>query len=226
MPGTTTAPKRGRKKIDEAALAAANEASQKLGKAQQAAKAKPNGKADTGPGKQTQAGKAPPFAKGGAAGKAGDKAPAKKAAGKPAAKKGAAKGGAGKQQQSAGAGSIGRQGSNSVGTEMRGGTKQVLISETRIAGRGGRPRGEEEYPFSKLKPAKKNGDGSIVGPSFFIPDSDKAKGKLAVARKRERADGLPSLYWSRKVREAVNGEGPEVPGLRIWLGTPALASEV
>lgn len=141
----------------------------------------------------------------------------------------------GKAQQSEGVGGMGKQDAGSAGKapkadttgELRGGTKQVLITEAKITGRGGRPAGIEDYPFGELTPARKQSDGSIVGPSFFIPESDRAAGKLAAARKRHReADGRPALFWSRKTRERINGQGPEVPGLRIWRGTPDLVGQV
>ena len=114
-----------------------------------------------------------------------------------------------------------KQGAGSVGTEMRGGAKQVLITEAVLEGRGGRPRGEEAYPFGVLTPAVKR-DGKIVGPSFFIPMSDKANGKLAVARKR-----YPDhTFWSRRCFEQIDGKGEAVEGLRIWCGSPELGHEV
>ena len=124
---------------------------------------------------------------------------------------------------------IGKQGATAAGkqidavSEMRGGTKQVLISEVAMTGRGGRPAGVEEYPFGDLTPAHKTDDGKIAGPSFFIPSDDRAEGRLAAARKRHKdANGKPALFWSRKRREQVNGQGSEVEGLRIWRGTPDL----
>lgn len=111
----------------------------------------------------------------------------------------------------------------SAPAEMRGGSKQVLITEAVISGRGGRPRGEEDYPFGMLQPARKV-DGKIVGPSFFIPMTDSADGKLAVARKRYKAQG--AVFWSRKVFEQVDGKGEPVEGLRIWRGSPELGAEV
>ena len=139
----------------------------------------------------------------------------------------------GRQQQAAADTTIGKQGAEAsgkindaagkttAGTEIRGGAKQVLITEATISGRGGRPAGIEEYPFGDLTPARKEADGSIVGPSFFIPLDDRAVGRLAAARKRHKC-----LFWSRKVFEQVNGKGPKVEGLRIWRGTPDLAKEV
>ncbi len=141
------------------------------------------------------------------------------------------------KQDGGGSAAIGKQGAAASGKaamksdepagETRGGTKQVLITEAKITGRGGRPAGIEDYPFGELKPARKMSDGSIVGPSFFIPDEDRASGKLAAARKRHRdADGTPALFWSRKVFEQVNGTGPKVAGLRIWRGTSELVGQV
>lgn len=142
----------------------------------------------------------------------------------------------GRAQQSAeGVGGIGKQGASASGKapaadtagEIRGGTKQVLITEARIGGRGGRPAGVEDYPFGELTPARKEKDGTIVGPSFFIPMEDRAQGKLAAARKRHRdADGRPAIFLSRKTKERLNGDGPLVEGLRIWRGTREIAELV
>lgn len=194
------APRGRRKKIDEVALADANEASRKLGAKQ----------------RQQQSGGEPAEA---------PKAKRKKAAAADKGKAAAGTGtGRGRQRQSNGAEGTGEQqgagasGKAAAGTEMRGGTKQVLITEVPMTGRGGRPAGEEDYPFSKLTPAHKDGDGRIVGPSFFIPMTDSAEGKLAAARKRHKA-----LFWSRKVTEVPEGSRKAVEGLRIWRGTPELA---
>lgn len=124
-------------------------------------------------------------------------------------------------QQSAG--DISKQGATSAATEFRGGAKQVLITEAVMTGRTGRPAGVEDYPFGELAPATKDKDGKITGQSFFIPLDDRAEGRLAAARKRHKeADGSPALFWSRKRSEQINGNGPEVEGLRIWRGTPEL----
>lgn len=155
---------------------------------------------------------------------AAKEAPAKKTRSKPATT------GLGKQRQSAAdAPVIEKQGASASGkatdqsTEMRGGTKQVLITEAVVTGRGGRPAGVEEYPFGELAPARKEADGTIVGQSFFIPTSDRAEGRLAAARKRHReADGSPAVFWSRKCYEQVDGKGDLVQGLRIWRGTPKI----
>jgi hypothetical protein len=129
--------------------------------------------------------------------------------------------GFGKQKQSDDTSPTGKQGEGASGkspetTELRGGTKQVLITTASLGSKPGRPALPEDYPFGMLEPAKMVGD-EIIGPSFFIPESDKAEGKLAAARKRHKA-----LFWSRSTSEQVNGKGAKVPGLRIWRGTPEL----
>lgn len=154
---------------------------------------------------------------------------APKKADAPAAAKRSAGTGKGKanQPQQAGDASMGKQGADTSGkvpemTEpetMRGGTKNVLIQTMALSGRGGRPAKEEDYPFSKLTPSVMVGS-TIQGPSFFIPDSDSAGGKLANARKRHGV-----LFWSRKTVEQIDGKGPAVPGLRIWRGTPELETQ-
>lgn len=195
---TTTMPKRGRRSnADKAAAAAAPKTP--------AAEI----------GKQTQA--AAPAAK--------PKAPrtARKAANKPSGDVGL-----GKQMQSdtsGSAGGTGKQGAETSGKnkdqqEVRGGAKQVLITEAAMGARPRRAPGPEEYPFGQLAPAKKVGD-DIIGQSFFIPNSDSAKGRLSAARKRHGG-----LFWSRKTEEQIDGKGPKVAGLRVWRGTPELASAV
>jgi len=184
MTNAVKTPARGRKKIDQAALDAANEASKALSEKQQQAASKPRAKAApktrakaaTGLGKQRQADAAAPVMEKQGASASGKSAPVE---------------------------------------ELRGGTKQVLITEAVMVGRSGRPAGVEEYPFGELPPAYKDENGQIVGLSFFIPMTDKAEGKLSAARKRHKC-----LFWSRTVYEQVNGKGPKVEGLRIWRGTP------
>lgn len=107
----------------------------------------------------------------------------------------------------------GKDGAAQTQTEaMRGGTKQVLIEYTKMGPRiDTRERQPEEYPFGDLPPAKKV-NGEIEGPSFFIPDSDKAKDKLAAGRKRHK----PTTFWTRREMAQVNGRGPKVMGIRIW----------
>jgi hypothetical protein len=115
-----------------------------------------------------------------------------------------------------------RQGAGTATADLDGtigGTKQVLISVLEMeTGKSGRKRLPEEYPFDQLTPATKTADGKIMGPSFFIPISDRAEGRLAAARKRHKC-----LFWSRKTFEAVTPGGEVVPGLRIWRGDEALA---
>lgn len=208
---------RGRKAVDTTKLAELNEASIALGKQQQAAKLAPakRGRPQklvaedaTGIGKQQQAtGSTPARA-------------TRKPAGEKQVQSGAAETGVVEKQGASASGKTG-EANGSVAGEMRGGAKQVLITEATLTGRGGRPAGIEEYPFAELTAARKETDGRIVGPSFFIPMNDRAEGRLAAARKRHKA-----LFWSRKVTEAVNGKGAKVEGLRIWRGTPELSNQV
>ena len=101
-----------------------------------------------------------------------------------------------------------------------GGTAQVPIEVVAVSKKPYKPRARmaEKYPFGdeRLTPAVKDKSGEIVGPSFFIPDSEKAAQRLAVARKRHK--GI--LFWSRRRTEEVDGK--PVTGLRIWRGTPGL----
>lgn len=108
-----------------------------------------------------------------------------------------------------GAGKIENAGQSGGDGEMRGGTKQVLMTEVKLPGRGGRPQGEEEYPFGDLPFAKKVG-GEIVGLSFFIPDADGPDSHLATARKRHK----PIKFWSRATME--KHDGAMTKGLRVW----------
>lgn len=132
--------------------------------------------------------------------------------------------GRGRQQQSADAGVVGKQGDSTSGKqsdasgEFRGGAKQVLIADVTLPTRSGRRRLPEDYPFAELaeRPSKLV-DGQISGPSFFIPESDRADGKVTVARKR-----YGGLWITRRTEEQVNGEGPVVRGLRVWRGSPEL----
>lgn len=103
---------------------------------------------------------------------------------------------------------------------VRGGTAQVRMEMVPVPKKPytARARKPELYPFGDLPPATKAKDGKIVGLSFFIPDSEGAEQKLMTARKRHKG----VLFWSRTVREQVDGKGPEVPGLRIWRGTKGL----
>jgi hypothetical protein len=121
----------------------------------------------------------------------------------------------GNASQDNGAGTEMSQGSGTNSGEMRGGLKQVLIEVVPMGNKGGRSRGTEEYPFSELQPAEVK-DGQIVGPSFFIPDSDKPKMKIAVARKRHK----PAIFLTRSTTAVIDGE--EVTGTRVWRGQPGM----
>lgn len=94
-----------------------------------------------------------------------------------------------------------------------GGTKQVPIQEMSMSGRGGRRQSPEAYPFGELAPSRCE-SGSIVGPSFFIPDSDYPKRLIAAGRKRHKY--LGKIFLTRQ----MSGPGPDgqtVPGVRVWL---------
>lgn len=104
----------------------------------------------------------------------------------------------------------GGAGATSAG-ELRGGTKQVLIETVSIPGRGGRPQGPEPYPFGDLVTAKRLGDGTIEGQSFFIPEDDNPDAAMASARKRHKG---VCKFWSRKT--TVKIDGMVVKGVRIW----------
>ncbi len=122
------------------------------------------------------------------------------------------------QTQDKGADS-GKQGDNSTMNELRGGTKQVLITEATMSPRGGAPSQPEEYPFSALEPARKTPNG-IAGPSFFIPSTDKPEAKLSTARKRHKG----VKFWSRNVEEEINGQLTQ--GMRVWRAPAGEAATV
>ena len=94
-----------------------------------------------------------------------------------------------------------------------GGTKEVPITVVALPDKGYSKRSvtPEEYPFSQLAESKKV-DGDIIGPSFFIPESDDPKKLLAKARKRHKDEGF--VFWSRTRTEEVNGKPTE--GVRVW----------
>lgn len=104
------------------------------------------------------------------------------------------------------------QGTGSASGELRGGTKQVLIEETKIEGRVGRRPGEEAYPFGALEPCRKERDGSLVGQSFFIPDTESPKQQVAAARKRHKPTGAVFLTraWKQEDGDKI------IPGIRVW----------
>lgn len=195
---TATAPARGRRsKADmSAALEAANAASLALSQKQQQAAAKP----------ATAPKKAP-------------------AADKTVTAPAGAKRGAGRQKQDAGAPATPspKQGATTAGKvgappELRGGIKNVLITEEAIGSRGGRKGLPEAYPFDIIAPARKNDQGHIVGQSFFIPDTDNGASKVAAARRRHK-----TLFWTTKTKAVVDGK--EVEGIRVWRGTENLMED-
>jgi hypothetical protein len=66
---------------------------------------------------------------------------------------------------------------------------------------------KEQYPFSKLTPARWLNDAKteLEGPSFVIPKSDNPPSRLAAGRKRLKN----CVFVSRK----INGDGD----VRVWL---------
>lgn len=94
-----------------------------------------------------------------------------------------------------------------------GGTKEVPITVAALPDKGYTKRelAPEEYPFSKLTPAVKQGD-EIVGPSFFIPETDNPDRLIATARKRHKKEGIS--FWTRKASEKVGSR--KVQGKRVW----------
>jgi hypothetical protein len=101
---------------------------------------------------------------------------------------------------------------------MRGGTKNVKITEEIILSRGGlNTQREEPYPFTDLPMSVRLADGSFKGPSFFIPKSDNPDQCIATARKRFRAEGK-TAFVTRKTEEIVEGQEAKgkQPGQRIW----------
>jgi hypothetical protein len=99
-----------------------------------------------------------------------------------------------------------------VGTEiMRAGIKKVAITVVPLSGRGGRNVAPELFPFGELTPSVRRGK-EIIGPSFFIPEGENPDSLIASARKRHKKFN----FLTRKLTEQVDGEGPEVKGVRIW----------
>jgi hypothetical protein len=74
---------------------------------------------------------------------------------------------------------------------MFGGTRQVLIEEVAMTNRGGRKQGPEPFPFGDLTPSRMDG-GAILGPSFFVPESENPKRIIAAGRKRHKHVGKVS----------------------------------
>ncbi len=75
---------------------------------------------------------------------------------------------------------------------------------------------EERYPFSELENSRLV-DGVLMGPRFFIPNTDTPNRHLATARKRHRPDQnrFPvAKFNSRKGKNIVGGV--EVPGVWVW----------
>jgi hypothetical protein len=62
--------------------------------------------------------------------------------------------------------------------------QRVPVAWRSLPGRGGRPRGEERYPFSSLEPVLTREDGLAEGPSFLIPEADNPNSKLSIGRRQ------------------------------------------
>lgn len=100
-------------------------------------------------------------------------------------------------------------------------TRQVLLQEMEVPGRGGRNVQPELYPFRSM-PFAEMRDGKIVGKSFFIPESEHPAQVVASGRKRHR--GLPVKFFTRRTSEVVEGQEElgEQKGLRVWKVTPEM----
>ena len=106
-----------------------------------------------------------------------------------------------------------------------GGTAQVPIVIDVIPTATYSPRTvkEERYPFSELENSRLI-DGTLIGPRFFIPDSDTPNRHLATARKRHRPDQdrFPVMkFVTRKGKSEVNGK--LVPG--VFIGRAPIEEE-
>jgi hypothetical protein len=105
--------------------------------------------------------------------------------------------------------------SPSAGAPMFGGTRQVLIEEVVMSNRGGRKQGPEPYPFGDLTPSRVQG-GAILGPSFFIPDSENPKKIIAAGRKRHKGAG--KIFLTRQMEgPSIEDPNTQVSGTRVWL---------
>lgn len=117
-------------------------------------------------------------------------------------------------------GATDQQGETTVSTALRGGTKQVLLEVVEAQTRGATPVELEDYPFSMLTPAEvttEGGSEKIVGVSFFIPEEDNPKIRVATARKRHKG----KTFLTRKAVKMTDEEGKAldtpISGRRIWL---------
>lgn len=127
------------------------------------------------------------------------------------------------QQQSAapqrqGEGTMSPQASSAP---MFGGTRQVLIEEVAMTNRGGRKQGPEPYPFGDLTPSRidRGAGGAILGPSFFIPDSENPKKIIAAGRKRHKGAG--KIFLTRQMEgPSIDDPNIKVSGTRVWLAPP------
>lgn len=82
----------------------------------------------------------------------------------------------------------------------------------------GRPPKAEEYPFSKLDNSRVI-DGVEVGPSFFIPDSEKPDKVLAAYRKRWNGENGKELRKFKARADTAVIDGKEVTGKSVWRHT-------
>lgn len=99
-----------------------------------------------------------------------------------------------------------------------GGTAQVPIVIDVVPAAAYSPRTvkDERYPFSELENSRLV-DGVLMGPRFFIPDTDTPNRHLATARKRHRPDQTRFAvmkFNTRKGKNIINGV--EVTGIWVW----------
>jgi hypothetical protein len=101
---------------------------------------------------------------------------------------------------------------------MFGGTKQVAIEEVAMSNRGGRKQGPEQFPFGDLTPSRIEA-GTIVGPSFFVANTENPKKVIAAGRKRHKPEG--KVFLTRQMEgPSPTNKDEQVSGVRVWLAPP------
>lgn len=95
-----------------------------------------------------------------------------------------------------------------------GGTAKVAIVIDVVPATAYSPRTvkDERYPFSELDNSREI-EGQLIGPRFFIPDSDTPNRHLATARKRHRPDQDRFTVIKFNTRK---GTDKGVPGVFVW----------